>query len=657
MRNSVLHRVTRWLIDFFGTCGRNSVMSRRLALAPIVYSRDPAEQSATTAEGIARLLSIPRIAHGGVTWSFPAWLIEHEQKVTKSADTPSVRTIAEQLRPRLEGGQDSLAPCGYSGAFHASLLLKELDRELDWSSRRGKQFRSALACNRPGFFHAEADLVRESALRAYRDRFAYVVAGYDQSVNATVRDLILYLADARYRLPTIALTAGQNAPSSAGEGTTSRNQARAARMLGRELLRCAAAARKRKGAPAPLVGVLVEIGIRAVPDTLPILRQLFAFLDSRCDLELLPLDGASIKRCATDVATVTTLRPVASGTIQPALFQSLPLAAAMRSTRGTVAQTRAVLPLLTPVGPATVCRPDAAPQALAIAATSSPASGVTTAAREYIASMIGAARLSEDSLAASFTNGALATLDGEEESVLSGRPAVGWVEVQARRVKRIPADVQSAFSFESRHAHGLASYATLNGPSIATPGSVQIDSLFVDGVKWLVLDVNTVLPVPGERSSVVRVTPLEIPICDCASGQAIEIETQYPDASGGAAYIEAQGSGGPRTIWGSVFRIRWENHTVSLGYPALHGPTVSPLTITVTRAGRRAYRIGLHVGGYFTRPDLRDTGRQPLRTTLCIAPGEPDASVILNPTAQLRAALAPPAATPYRSVDDRFSVR
>ncbi len=631
-------------------------MSRRLALAPIVYSRDLAEQSVNTAEGIAQLLAIPRIAAGAVTWSLPAWLIEQQRKVSLADGTQSASAIADQLRPRLERAQDSLAACGYSGAFHASLLLKELERELDWSSRRGKQFRSALGCDRPGFFHAEADLVREDALRAYRDRFAYVVAGYDQSVTATVRDLIIYLRDTRYRLPTVSLSGAPDAPSTAaGDITgdrTGRSHARTARVLGRELLRLAAASRKRKGGPPPVAGVLVEIGGSALPDTPALLRQLVAFLDSRCDLELLPLQSTTIERCATDVVSVTTLRPVASGTIQPSLFQSLPRAAAMRASRATVAQTRATLQLLTPVQTAGSAGADA---------TAQPPSDsrVTPAAREYIASMIGAARLTEDSLVASFTNGALSALDGEEESVLSGRPALGWVEVQGKRVKRIPAEMQSAFSFESRHARGLASYAKLTGPSIAVPGSVQLDSLFVDGVKWLVLDVSTVLPVPNEYSSVLRVTPLEIPVCNCAAGQAIEVDTLYPDGSEGAAYIEAHGEGGPRTIWGSVFRIRWENHTVSLGYPALHGPTVAPLTIAVTKAGRRTYRIGLHVGGYFTRPDLRRAGQQLLRTTLCIAPGEPDDSVILNPTTQLRAALAPAStgAATYRYVDDGVSVR
>ena len=580
-------------------------MKRRLALALLFHTQQPGAQTTVSSEAIEQLLQWPMFAEGGVTWSFPARLLEQPQ-------TPINRTL-NLIRSRCGQGLDSLAACGYSGVPHGALLEVELKRELSWSMRNpwGDALCARFGVERPGFFHAAADLARDAALQRYRDSFAFVAAGFDSAGSAPLGELILYGEQRRYRVAGADWTRlhGSMKDSSA---------ARLVRRLSRALLRSA----KR----SPSAVLLIHFG--DPDDRLPLrrLQQLLQALAERTSLELVPLGRDFIASCDEDHHAAPIIEVARPDPVTPQLLHAVRRAAQQRRGRQTAGQTHSILKLLcSDIGAENTAEQDAV------------SDETISSDREYIASMMGSATLSEEGFAAWFENGALCRLDGDEYSLLSRRPSLGWIEFRGRRCTM---SVESVFSFESSHARGLSTYASLVDPALQQPGSLQMDALFVENSGWLLLDLHFTTPVAASDRPVVRLSPLEIALSECEVGQWIEIESVYADGSQGAAYIEAGPEPARSTIWGSLFRIRWQDRVLSLGYPALSGPIVAPLTVEVTPAGKRCCRIGVHVAGCLERPDLSRASHQ--RVTLCLAPGEPDTDIVRAPSERLRAALLQP---------------
>ncbi len=580
-------------------------MKRRLALALLFHTQQPDAQTTVSSDAIEQLLQWPRFAEAGVTWSFPATLLQHPQ-------TPINRTL-NLIRSRCRRGLDSLAACGYSGVPHGALLQAELKRELSWTMRnaRGDGLGAHFGVELPGFFHASADLARGAALQRYQDSFAFVAAGFDSAGSTPLGELILYGEQRRYRVAGADWTRLQG-------GLTEAAAARMVRRLARALTRSA----KR----SPSAVLLIHFG--NPQDGLPLrrLQQLLQAVAKRTSLQLVPLSREFVASCDEDHHAAPVIDVVQPDPVTPQLLHAVRRAAQQRHGRQTAEQTHSILSLLcSDIGAEDRAERHAASNA------------DISLDREYIASMMGSATLSEEGITAWFDNGALCRIDSDEYSLLSRRPSLGWIEFRGRRCTM---SVESAFSFESRHARGLSTYASLVDPALQQPGSLQMDALFIENSGWLLLDLHFTTPVAASDAPVVRLSPLEIALYECAVGQWIEIESVYPDGSQGAAYIEAGNKPARSTIWGSLFRIRWQDRVVSLGYPALSGPIVAPLTVEVTPAGKRCCRIGVHVAGCLERPDLSRASQQ--RVTLCLAPGEPDTDIVSTPPERLRAALLQP---------------
>ncbi|TVQ36970.1 MAG: hypothetical protein EA384_13335 [Spirochaetaceae bacterium] len=587
-------------------------MKRPLSLALVFSLQSPCDRQARSAEVVAELLRWPEIASGGVTWSFAASLLE--------TPTPAVTQLTEALGGRTRSGRDSLALCGYSGAPHGALLEEELKRELNWTLRNnwGSGIRSRLGVDAPGFFHASADLARLSTLKRYGDKFPFVIAGFDASAASPLSELILYDNSRRYRLAA----ADWNrliGPHADRPGSP----ARTIRRLTRAFLRSARS--------APAAALLVQVGTPVDQWSLPLLRQLLRVLANRARLELVPLDARLAGLCAIDHRAAPVIELVNNAPVSPALMRAVRLASDRRGGRQTADQTRTILQLLSG------CPAKGDQDSGGVGSGASPAPA--DEGREYIASMIGSATLSDKNIAVWFEEGALRRVESDEQSLLANRPALGWVEFAHRRQPMI---VESAFSFESRQAHGLTTYALLTDQDLELPGNLQMDVLLVENFNWLVLDIRFATPVASQGVVVRRLSPLEIPLCDCSMGQWVEIESLYPDGSHGSAYVEPGRKVTTATIWGSVFRIRWQDRVLSVGYPSLAGQSVAPLTVELAPSGKRRCRIGLHVAGCYVDPDLARSGEE--RVTVCIAAGEPNAAAILKPPDRLRDALLKPVA-------------
>ena len=558
-------------------------MKRRLVLAPIVAAHDPAAPGGENGFAAAayELTSRPDFSDRGITWSIPARWWERD-------DEP-LRTALELIRTRVLSGLDGVAPCGYSGAHHGALLAAELERELGWAVENpwGSGIRPSFPAQTTMLFSTRIDLARESALERYLSAFDVVFSGLQRTANPRLDDLLVYHSGVARRMSAASL---EETPVDRRSG----------------IRRTASAVLQAKDAR---VALILPVG-SGRPESVFRFLALLERLRRRRSVSLAAVSEPLILECDTDHHAVPQIKPAGPHDLSLDAERAIRAASTMRGDRMGVAQTRT---LLTALADASIAEPD----------VEGP-----PPKREYIASMMGDATISDDAMEISFEGGNLRGVSDDEGPLLLNVPTAGWVETDRRRHAFT---ISNAFSYEAPHCRGLSTMATAAG--LAGTTAVRMDASFVEGFPWFVLDLRVDTPPPGP--SVHSLTPMVIALTDCTHGHCLEIESLYPDGEVGHTFIEAGRGENTVTVWGALFRIRWGDRCLSVGYPALHGKTVAPITVRAVPLRRGRARMELHPAGYFMTNVPELISARSYRVTFGIAPGEPDAETMLRPPAAL----------------------
>ena len=583
---------TARLFEFSAAYGRNSGMKRLFTLAPIVYSHDPASPAGEdgVAGAVRELTSRPEFREGGITWSFPARWLER-------SDAP-LGPALDAVRARVSSGVDALAPCGYSGCHHGALLAGELERELGWAIKNpwGSGLRPSFA-NRPSIlFSTRIDLAREQALERYTSTVDIFISGVQRASASRLDDLLIYHDRLAHRMSAVSV------------GRTPVRQRTVTRRRLSTILRA------REAVVAVLIPVESAADRSGVHEFLALLDQ----LRRRRTLRLSAIDEPLILQCDVDHHAVPEIEPAGPQHLSLDAERAARGAGRLRAGRATIEATRSLLVSLADA------RGGAAGQ------RETP----TTHPREYIASMMGDAFISDDSMTVSFEGGNLRGISDDEGALLLNEATAGWVETER---KRHIFTISSAFSYEAEQCRGLSTMATATGMAGST--AVRMDASFVEGYPWFVLDIRVDTPPPGP--AIKSLTPLVVGLTDCHSGQCVEIETLYPDGEVGHTFLEGGRREKTVTVWGALFRFRWGDRCLSIGYPARHGKTLAPITVRMIPQRRGRSRIELHPAGYYAADSPELISARSYRVTFCVAPGEPDEAGILHPPSTLLHCLSP----------------
>ncbi|TVQ95762.1 MAG: hypothetical protein EA403_17375 [Spirochaetaceae bacterium] len=567
-------------------------MKRPLVLAPIVYSHDPASPAGedSVAGAVRELTSRPEFRDGGITWSFPARWWERR-------DSPLGPTL-EAIRERVASGLDALAPCGYSGCHHGALLATELERELGWAIKNpwGSGLRPSFASRPTILFSTRIDLAREQALERYTSTFDVFISGVQRTSTSRLDDLLIYHNQLAHRMAALSV------------GRTPLRQRTATRR------RCSALLATRE----PVVAVLIPVECAADRGGVSEFLALLDRLPRRRSLRLAAIDEPLILQCDVDHHAVPEIEPAGPQHLSLDAERAARGAGRLRAGRATIEATRSLL----------VSLADARGSDEDVPQTP------VTHPREYIASMMGDAYISDDSMIVSFEGGNLRGIADDEGALLLDEATAGWVETERRRHLFT---ISSAFSYEAEQCRGLSTMATAAGMAGST--AVRMDASFVEGYPWFVLDVRVDTPPPGP--AIRSLTPLVVGLTDCSTGQCLEIETLYPDGEIGHTFLEGGRRDQTVTVWGALFRFRWGDRCLSVGYPALHGKTIAPIAVRMIPQRRGRSRIELHPAGYYAADSPELISARSYRVTFCVAPGEPDEAGILRPPSQLVYSLSP----------------
>lgn len=488
-------------------------MSERVELCPVVTILP--SHGGLTAGAVEVVAAHPEIP---VTWNLAIHDLDEEGLAA--------------LTGRLD--RDSIAPMGYSGAPHPLLTLDEIRRDLRWAvsnpwsggmgDRLGRQIHVLMPYG--------ADPRRAAVRDLYRATAPQTVLG---TLPGPDRRLVCYRPGGLVGFPYLPVHPHRDPVSGRGH----RDERRLSRDLARAL--------RRAGTETLVLHIFLDEDLSLLRRCLQLVSEQLRHSIVSASAGLQTATGAPLDLDASTVDPATAYPHL------PTERNNWYRAAADRSRRASSGSSeegdrtlapesdesvRSRLLDLRPPGPGGA-RPPAAPP---------PADYGTD--RTLGSSMQGNANVADEFIDVHLVGGRLSTITADGNHVAGAGTARSRLKVAGTTIEF---DSWGAVSFEGERSRGLQEHLVLSAGYTPTPGSIIVEYFFVDGFSPLVMDLRVRYPVFESPVRIDESSPFEYPLFRIHEGQAVILETSYPDHTNTRTELDGPWEG---VVYGQSFTFR-----------------------------------------------------------------------------------------------------
>ena len=540
-----------------------------------------------------------------ICWNFPAAVAfdRSQQGVTKLRDT---------LLRRIDENGDSVCPMGLTGAPHRALTVEEMECDLAWAEKNiwGTGVYDALRRRPPLIMPCDGDAGRFSqsadSADTARETGDRPVIGERPGIGIRLRTqqqqaLLLVRSEERHLVPIVDW-----------KEVVLSNSRGMSRRVSRTLRRARATHLGRGGVTdggsflAPIV-LWLDLGSDQDAEEMNAIAALIG--------EVAEEDGVAfsswplLESLSNDTEPIDRAVLHAGSTLLP--YRAIKDAAAMRNRRKSKINTRRLLETLGTV--------NVAAQSLSPA----PKKVRARAQREYVASMMGEARLAGPGVDALFVEGRFCGLVLPQESARTEPTDTLIAGVRHGGTSRHPAMVSlattSCFSFESAISHGLK---VVESDNTALPGAtitVTTDYSFVSDLPILVISptISIEWAAVGRPDPGMTLLLMALPV-DAAP---VVVSSVYPDESLSTSQLHSTAE---CSAVGSLFSVTHRGQEIHLAAVSRsYQPLIWPLSMVPGSPARLA------AGGRFP---LDDWGQESevLRYSVLLAYDPDGAGVLLS---------------------------